>query len=756
MVINNIKLGNKFKKIDGLYLCGILSALIAILSLGWIYIADKGIFTLRDDFNVQQIPFTYMAHNTLLEGLDGWCWNLDLGTSLIQGLSFYNLGSPFFWVTMLLPTNAFPYVVGILYIIKYIVAGMTAYIYINLFTKRQELAVFGALLYAFSGFQASNLLFYHFHDVVAFFPIMLYGLEKAMADKRNCKIFIFSVFLNAILNYYFFVQEAVFLLMYFIARFLNGSFKEIIQKVFRCGLSCLLGIGMSAVLFLPNIMFILSNPRSQGTLSLSRFTISAQYLFLVIKGFLFPGEAMHDHSSIINNEWSSTSIYMPLFGIALALSYLFTKKDWLSGLLKFMFIASIIPIVSSAFLMFTESTRRWWFMFSLIIALASALCLEKREEFKITKGVFINIAVLILFYIIVRKLPLYHTDTQLLVYHPVRMTVYLIFVIIGLILSFVFLKLKKLHIKSIIAFVAVFAILSTASTAALYKRNSTSAEDYKTILELASKLENFDEQYRYNDSSNMVSMLGSVAGTSSFCSTVNYSILELDYIFDYHEYVRRMDKNLVKGLPELLGAKYKITDKKSEGDNSVKTINTRDKTFYIVENAACPIGFAVDSYILYDDVKKIEKENRAIALLDAAVIYAADAERISTIVSKLEINEVDLEKSIEDYVKEAESRAVSDFSRNSKGFKCNTNYSEDSLVYFSVPYDKGWTAYIDGAEVEFVNSCGMILLPVSKGEHNIEFKYNTPGLKFGMYISIVSILVYVVIILMQYKQKKHI
>ena len=420
-----------------------------------------------------------------------------------------------------------------------------------------------------------------------------------------------------------------------------------------------------------------------------------------------------------------------------------------------MFIVSIVPIMSSAFLMFTENTRRWWFIFSLIMALASALCLEERENFKITKGVFVNIALLMFFYIVVRKLPLYSTDTEVLISHPVRMTAYFIFALLGLIVTFVLLKLKKLHIKSIITFTAIFAIVATASTAALYKRNSTSADDYKSSLQLADKIEDINDQYRYNNSNNIVSMVGSVAGTSSFCSTINYSILELDDIFDFHEYVIRMDKNQIKGLPELLGAKYQITDKVSDEDNLVQTINIQYKTYYVVENPACPIGFAVDSYILYDDIKKIPKENRAIALLDAAVIYAADEKKISNIVSKLDIKEVNLEKSVEIYVKEAEERAVTGFFRNSKGFKCNVDYSEDSLVYFSVPFDKGWTAYVDGVEIEIINSGGMILLPVSKGKHDIEFKYNTPGFKAGMYISIVCILMYVVILLVQLKEKNY-
>lgn len=88
--------------------CIVLSLITALLSLGWDVISG-GILTVRNDFNSQQIPFTILAGKTLLSsGLDNWCWNLDLGTSLINGFSFYNIGSPFFWISLIIQPKLFP------------------------------------------------------------------------------------------------------------------------------------------------------------------------------------------------------------------------------------------------------------------------------------------------------------------------------------------------------------------------------------------------------------------------------------------------------------------------------------------------------------------------------------------------------------------------------------------------------------------------------------------------------------------------
>ena len=71
--------------------------LVCIVTAAVLYtpflIIDKGLFQYCGDFNSQQIPFyTYM--NGFVKTAGGqWSWNTDLGTSAINGYSFYLLGS---------------------------------------------------------------------------------------------------------------------------------------------------------------------------------------------------------------------------------------------------------------------------------------------------------------------------------------------------------------------------------------------------------------------------------------------------------------------------------------------------------------------------------------------------------------------------------------------------------------------------------------------------------------------------------------
>lgn len=72
----------------------------------------------------------------------------------------------------------------------------------------------------------------------------------------------------------------------------------------------------------------------------------------------------------------------------------------------------------------------------------------------------------------------------------------------------------------------------------------------------------------------------------------------------------------------------------------------------------------------------------------------------------------------------------------------NVSLSKDSLVLLSIPYTKGWTAYVDGVETDLIQADVMYMaVPVSAGDHTIELRYHTSGLMAGCIVSIVSLLI---------------
>lgn len=62
--------------------------------------------------------------------------------------------------------------------------------------------------------------------------------------------------------------------------------------------------------------------------------------------------------------------------------------------------------------------------------------------------------------------------------------------------------------------------------------------------------------------------------------------------------------------------------------------------------------------------------------------------------------------------------------------------SYPGLLFTSIPYDAGWTAYVDGEKYE-IDKVGnaFIALKLAAGDHVIEFKYFPPGLKLGLILT---------------------
>ncbi len=68
------------------------------------------------------------------------------------------------------------------------------------------------------------------------------------------------------------------------------------------------------------------------------------------------------------------------------------------------------------------------------------------------------------------------------------------------------------------------------------------------------------------------------------------------------------------------------------------------------------------------------------------------------------------------------------------------NVNENSYLYTSIPYDKGWSILIDGEESETFEIGGCLLgTAVKPGEHTIVLKYSPRGLSYGIIISAATI-----------------
>ena len=139
-----------------------ISALAALALFLPFLIIDKGFFLYCGDFNSQQIPFYQYCQQFVKSGGGAFSWATDLGSGFLNTYSFYNLGSPFFWLSCLLPNRWLPYAMVPLLCLKFGVGGLGAYLYMRRYTKSANFALVGSALFTLSGWGVYNIFFNHF------------------------------------------------------------------------------------------------------------------------------------------------------------------------------------------------------------------------------------------------------------------------------------------------------------------------------------------------------------------------------------------------------------------------------------------------------------------------------------------------------------------------------------------------------------------------------------------------------------------
>lgn len=183
-----------------------------------------------------------MLMNRAIKSGETWSWGIDLGGNLLESFGFYNIGSVFYWISLLFPAELYPRVIGWLFILKIAVAGYSSALWMKRYLHKKDAILIGAMLYAFSGAQCINIVFYHFQDVIALFPFMLAALDKMILDKKK-GCFALACAVNLLCNPIFFWGTTCFTVLYYIFRFLLPNLREKgqIKNILTCFWEGILG-----------------------------------------------------------------------------------------------------------------------------------------------------------------------------------------------------------------------------------------------------------------------------------------------------------------------------------------------------------------------------------------------------------------------------------------------------------------------------------------------------------------------------------
>lgn len=761
------------------FILGFASLLISVIP---IIIADGGYFIYYGDYNSQQIPFYILANNAVRNGQFGWNWFTDLGSDLIGSYAFYLIGSPFFWLSVILPKSLITLSMPVLLSLKHGMATLTAYAFIRRFVRNKNSALIGGLLYAFSGFQIFNIFFNHFQDVTAFFPLMLIAMEEHINNNRK-GVFALTVGFMAILNYFFFTGQAVFLIIYFLFRMKCPDFKVNWKKFGTLFFEAIIGVMLASFILIPSAISILENYRvSERLYGLDLVAYNEKTRIpRIIQSFFMPVDvpARPNLFNSSNAKWASIGGYFPLFSMVGVIAFMQkNKKHWAVRLLILCIVCAFIPVLNSAFYMLNASYyARWFYMPILIMAMMTAHSLDD-EEADFSLGIKIC-GIMLGAFAVISCLPK-KVDGEVKFFQITRDLGYFWITLGTAVLFLVFTFILWTRKKTNLPFIESALSLATASCiactmiAVIYGANTPStAKEFinASIKGTDSVYENVsdDNFFRVDMSENYDNypMSWGLPSMRAFQSVVSPSIMEFYDKIDVARDVASRPETDHYTLRGLFSVKY-YYQKNDEYKKDDKTIDITEELpgfemvdsneyFDIYENTLyIPMGFGYDSYITEESADSYGERTSERALLSALILTDEQAEKYSNILTEKNDNEVyGLNKT--DYrllCEEKQQNASSSFKYDSYGFTSEITLDKSQLVFFSVPYSKGWSAEVNGEPVDIEKvSYGFMAVKADAGENTIVFKYRTPGLYEGFIIAVAGALILAVYLFINRKNK---
>ncbi len=740
-------------------------------------ISDDGYFLFYGDFNVQQIPFYQLCHDAVRNGNFGWNQYTDLGVNFIGSYSFYLLGSPFFWLTIPFPNWMVPYLMGPLLILKFACAALTAYLFIRRFTRTPEAARLGGILYAFCGFSIYNIFFNHFHEAIIVFPLLLLSLELFITENRR-GFFAFCVFLSATVNYFFFYGMVVFTIIYFIIRLCSKAIKISFGRFLTLAFEAIIGLLMSAAILLPTVICVLGVERTSEFLTgWNAIMYGKEQIYLnVIECFFFPPDlpARPVFFPDANVKWSSLGGWLPVFSMVGVFAWCGAKKgNWLKRIICTSFVFAMFPILNSAFSFFnTAYYARWFFMPILLMALATVMALEDREvewnsAFRWVGFITLAFTLVIGFFPHETTEGSYafgifnnNTSSTFVTRFWVTCAIAIVSLLVALALVKACQRKDRSFFNVALCFVCVVSIIYGVIFIGNGKQHSYDEQSVMidSLIEGELELEGETDRMRI-DAYDCVDNTGMFLGYSSI--NAFHSIVPTSVV-DFYEYVGE-ERSVASrpttdnyALRNLLSVKYVLNlNNEDPFEESAGQTLMPGYTFCGVESGHkvyqnknyVPMGFTYDTYMTEDYCNSHNEQLRAALMLKAVLLNTDQIEKYGNRLNRLETTDYFAfdEAELEADCAALRENCADSFEYTDKGFTSVITAKSDTLAFFSVPFENGWSATVNGKKVDIEQvNVGFMAVPISEGENTIEFTYVTPGLYQGINISIASFVIFII------------
>ncbi len=706
-------------------------------------IAAGGIFYVSNDQVTQQIPLAQQVVSLLHSGDFLYDFNMDLGTGVIESYSWYNLGSVFTLFYLIFPHSVTPYLMAPALMLKFATGGLFSYLWIRRHTKTDLSALCASILYTFSGFWVTNLVF-PFADVYALFPLLPYAMDR-LVDTKKFGLFAVAICLNILVNPPLFFGTAVFMIIYFFVKLAHKTYQISIKEFLFLALEAVCGVALSGFLLVPFVLSLTANPRVGSMLSFGAewvFHTPHQY-FELFRSMVLPAEVMHQNTLMTNPDATSPELYLPMFGLVFVFSFLMhRRKSWLRSILLVCAVCLFIPILNSAFNAFNGTYyTRWLYMPVLCVALATVQVLEDKN-ISIKKGFVLYGGIAAIFTVCMLAWQVYFKNPSTIIHLPL-----FIFLLVITAFGLIFTATSRIFWQNCPRVLVVAVALFGFGTAGLniFFNQQIAKADYGPLPVLAQNtiyagkntpLPNGNYRIYVPNVSNTYFDHGS---PFSFNSTLPGGIFNLQEAFGRNRTsISRIEFDEV-GLWSLLGVEYLLSPVADPAVYPLPnlTLFAESTPFSILKNEdALPLIIGFDAVISQAYADTLSNHEKSIAMLHGIVLSDTEsAEPSMNVLSSAD------SLTYETGIAARKSMSATDVTADSAYVSANISMPNDGMILITLPYDTGWQCEINGEPVDLIQAdYGLMAAFCPQGDSTITLSYFPPGGTLGIVLSVIGLL----------------
>ena len=710
-------------------------------------------------------------------GLPSWSFSVGMGQSI-----YYLMGSVFLEPVVWLHRNLIPSSLIYLHLLKALIAGMLFWGFLRLRRVCFAASVAGALGLSFSAHMCMGACWIMSADDTVCFTAVLFAAEFAIVSGYWILIPI-AVALSGMTTVFHLYLSALLLSFYVPARHIEcyGWQPRVTLGVScRLAIVALLGIGFGAVVFFGSAYAVLNSTRGSPTVgdfplgprpSLLQFGTSLFYITTALRQFSADLVGTGDAYRGWENYYEASLGYCTLLPILLVpqifVSATRRQRMFYSSLLCLITLPIVFPWFRCLFWLFRGAYFRTFSLFTIFILLALSATALSRYARRGALGVW-TLALTLFALLVWIHLPI--PQIQEIINHDLKWPVTLFLVAYALLLvtgqaikrqNFATLGVVMVAVIELVWFDRITVNRPTVLKPELSQRVGYNDLTVDAVRDIKASDTSFFRVTKtwgsgpashpsFNDA--LVFGYYSTPSYSSF-NSLNY----INFLVSVGAITLEKDAKAAQwslGLmwqPLLLAfacEKYAITTQPDlfERVEQYDFIKKYENIYAYEDKAFLPLGLVFYQYIPTNLFLPMPDEVKAQSLLRVAVMDEADLpnnqlHRLSLDKLDSEIREVPLNE----VLLKRRSAVLQIDSFDETRITGNVHLESSGVLVLQMPFDRGWHAFANEKPAPVIKvDSGLTGVMLQPGQHKIELRYRQPFLVSGAFVSLISLLVFVV------------